>query len=117
MESLEETWKKYLNSADKLYNEGDYGSSAVLYIKAIFLIIDNFLYSKFNLEVKDHKERELYLISKKDMDPTCKRILEIYNIVYKSHRETYKRELNQSEVMIIKSLAYELKKLIKLSKK
>ncbi len=49
--------KNYINSADKIYKDGDYTSSAVLYCKCLFAVLDYLLLIGGQGVPKDHSER------------------------------------------------------------
>ncbi len=49
--------KRFLTSANLVYKTKDFTSSAILYFKALFSILDLLILRKFGIIPKDHSER------------------------------------------------------------
>lgn len=49
--------KSFRNSAQMVYNSGDYTSSTILYFKCLFVVLDFIILQKKGKTPKDHTER------------------------------------------------------------
>ncbi|BBL45727.1 hypothetical protein MJ1_0577 [Nanobdella aerobiophila] len=108
-----EPWEELLEPAEFDYQKGWYTASAVLYAKAIFRMIDYYLYKKYNITVKNHDERKIYLNSKKIIDKVCKELSDIYQSIYEIYISAYYRNITPSEASSLKEWATKIKDMIK----
>ena len=56
-EDLIKNIRSFKNSADIVYSTGDYTSSAILYFKCLFVVLDIIILQKKGRTPKDHTER------------------------------------------------------------
>ena len=89
-EDLIKNIKDFKNSAEIVYNTGDFTSSAILYFKCLFVVLDLIILQKNGKTPKDHTERfnvlkenfsELYLFLDKH---------------YHIYRQTYSLTIDKS---------------------
>ena len=109
----EDLLHEYFKSAEKEFKEENYTSSTVLYSKFIFLSIDLYLKRRYNVTVKNHNERKIYLASKKNIDSVARELYDIYENVYKLYIETYTRKIKKEEAIVVKNIAEKIKDIIK----
>lgn len=109
----EDLLHEYFKSTEKEFKEENYTSSTVLYSKFIFLSIDLYLKRRYNVTVKNHNERKIYLASKKNIDSVARELYDIYENVYKLYIETYTRKIKKEEAIVVKNIAEKIKDIIK----
>lgn len=96
-EILKENVRKFMSSANLVYQVGDFTSATILYFKALFSVLDLIIFNKIKRIPKDHTERF--------------RILEenfpiFYNLIdklYPDYRSTYTHNLNKSDCDRVKN--------------
>lgn len=93
--------KTFLNSAELVYNSGDYTSATILYFKCFFAIADYILLTKTGRTPKDHTERfnllmenipKLYIVLDKQF-PTYRNTYSLS--VDKEKCEEIRKDVNQ----------------------
>ncbi|BFI73854.1 hypothetical protein YN1_8410 [Nanoarchaeota archaeon] len=104
--------ERFFESAEDNFKNKRYTAAGEDYAKPIFLMIDEYLNNKYNITVKDHSERRLFLLSKQKEDKICEELLNIYISVYNLYRETYTRSLSYEEANILRESALKVKDII-----
>src|SRR3989338_998469 len=97
--NLAQNAKEFLHSAGEIYNKGDYTSSAVLYFKALFAILDPIVLREKGFVPKDHGERFRILESN---------FSELYEFVDKNftiYQNSYNSRINKEDCNNIKEYA------------
>lgn len=82
-EDLLKNIRSFKNSAETVYNTGDYTSSTILYFKCLFVLLDLIILQKKGKTPKDHTERFDIL---RESFPELYTFLDEYYTVY---RQTY----------------------------
>ncbi|MEK6913074.1 MAG: hypothetical protein AABW47_00175 [Nanoarchaeota archaeon] len=88
--------KNFIKSAEIIYNLNDFTSSAILYFKALFSVLDLIILKEDGKIPKDHSERFRMLENKH---------IELYRILdnlYPLYRETYSFIINNKDCIRIK---------------
>ncbi len=82
-ENLKKNVRTFLNSAEMVYESGDYTSATILYFKTSFVAIDYIIFMKQGKTPKDHTER--FRLVEKEF-PELYEFLDKY---FKIYRDTY----------------------------
>ena len=89
-EDLIKNIKNFKNSAQIVYNTGDYTSSTILYFKCLFVVLDFIILQKRGKTPKDHTER-FYMLKEDFPELYC--FLDKYYPIY---RQTYSLTIDKS---------------------
>ena len=94
---LKENIKKFIKSAEIIYNTGDFTSSAILYFKAFFAILDLVILKRIGKIPKDHSER--FRILESGFSNLYSSLDKLYHI----YRNTYTAIINKYDCDKIKN--------------
>lgn len=86
---LEENIKKFVNSANLLYNVKDFTSATIIYFKSLFCIFDLIILKDTGQTPKDHSERFRILEIK------YPKLYTILDKLYPTYRNTYSANINK----------------------
>ena len=95
-DSLKENISNFLASANVLFERGDFTSSAIIYFKAFFAVLDLLILKETGRTPKDHSERFRILEIK------LPNLYSVLDKLYPTYRVSYSSSINKLECIVVR---------------